>query len=229
MKKKIIDVFKEPFTNRENVTSLIIGGVITLFPVFNFISLGYLGTKLKKSIQQDKTPVKWDENIKGLFITGLFLFIILISYLLIPFLLMFLGGSLMLTLSGGKILSLFYFRGQILNLLGIITLLIALYFLPFTVCVYLEEGGDINMAFKLQKIMEKIFLVVKEYTIIYLIIIGLLIISVAIIFLFMNWIAGLLLSGFIFFYDGLVITGILSKIFPRKAVTISLLEISDKE
>jgi len=182
-----------------------------------------LGTKLKKSIKQDKTPVKWDEDIKGLFITGFWLFVICISYLIIPFLLMFLGGNLMLSLSRGKILSLFYFRGQVLNLIGTITLLIAIYFLPFAVCIYLEEG-EIKMAFKLQKVMEKIILVAKEYTISYLIIIGLITISVAFIFLFMNWVMGFLLSGFIFFYDGMVITGIISKFFPRKAITISLLK-----
>jgi len=226
VKKKIIDSLKDPFNNKENVINLMIGGIITFFPVLNLISLGYLGKKLKKSIQQDRSGVKWDENLKELFITGLFLFVIWLSYLILPFLLMFLGGSLMLSLSGGKILSLFYFRGQILNLIGTITLLIALYFLPFAVCIYLEDG-DIKTAFNLQKVLEKIFLVVKEYTISYLIIIGLLTASIAIIFLFMNWIMGFLLSGFIFFYDGLVITGILGKIFPRKAITISLLEISE--
>ncbi|MCM8829979.1 MAG: DUF4013 domain-containing protein [Candidatus Omnitrophica bacterium] len=226
MKKKIIDSFKNPFANRENVMNLLIGGVITFFPVLNLIPIGYLGTKLKKSIQQDKSPVKWDENIKGLFKTGIFLFIIFISYLIIPLLLMFLGGSFMLTLSGGKIFSLFYFRGQILNLLGTITLLISIYFLPFAVCIYLEDS-NIKMAFNIQKVLEKIFVVVKEYTISYLIILGLLTASVSIIFLFMNWVMGFLLSGFLFFYDGLVITGIVGKIFPRKAITISLLKISE--
>lgn len=224
MKKKIIDAFKDPFATRENIINLLIGGIITLFPVLNFIPVGYLGTKLRKSIKQDKTPVKWDENIKLLFITGFWLFVISISYLIIPFLLMFLGGNLILSFSGGKIFSLFYFRGQVLNLIGTITLLIAIYFLPFAVCIYLEEG-ELKMAFKLQKVIEKVLLVAKEYTISYLIIIGLITASVALIFLFMNWVMGFLLSGFIFFYDGMVITGIISKFFPRKAITISLLGI----
>lgn len=227
MKKKIINVFRTPFADREHIMDFMIGGIFTFFPVINLISLGYLGTKLKKSIQQDKTPVKWDENFKELLITGFFLFVIWLSYLIIPFLLILLGGNLILTLSGGKFFSLFYFRGQILNLLGAISLLAAIYFLPFAICVYLEEK-DLKMAFKLEKITEKIFLVIKEYSIAYLITIGLLTISISLIFLFMNWIIGFLLSGFIFFYDGLVITGLFSKIFPRKGITISLLEISDK-
>jgi len=226
MKKKILDAFKEPVKNRENMINLLIGGILTFFPVVNFISLGYLGTKLKKSIEQDKSAVKWDENIKNLFIKGSFLFLICISYVLMPVLLMFLAGRFMLTLSEGRIFSLFYFRGQVLNIIGTLLLLISLYFLPFAVCLYLEEN-DIKKGFKLRKILEKIFMVIREYTIVYVVIIGLLAVSIAAMFLFMNWLAGLLLGGFVIFYDGLVIIGILSKFFPRKAITISLLEVSE--
>lgn len=227
MKKKIIEAFKEPVKSQKNVINILTGGVLTLIPVVNLVPLGYLGTKLKKNIEQDKSAVKWDENIKNLFIRGFFLFVICISYVIIPVLLMCLGGQFMLNLSGGRIFSLFYFRGQILNLIGALSLLIALYFLPFAICLYFEEN-DIKKGFNLDKIMEKIFKVPKEYTIVYVVIIGLLAASTIAMFLFMNWLAGFLLSGFVFFYDGLVITNILSKFFPRKAITISLLEVSEE-
>lgn len=132
----------------------------------------------------------------------------------------------MLSLSGGKILSLFYFRGQVLNIIGMLLLLIALYFLPFAVCLYLEEN-EIKKGFQLGKVLEKIFMVAKEYTVVYTVIIGLLAISSAVMFLFMNWLACFLISGFVFFYDGLVITNILSKFFPRKSILISLMDVSE--
>lgn len=226
MKKKISEAFKEPFQNRKNVINLLTGGVLTLIPVINLIPLGYLGTKLKRHIEQDKTPVKWDDNIKNFFVRGFFLFIIFLGYIIIPILLMCLGGKFMLTLSGGKILSLFYFRGQILNLIATILLLISFYFLPFAYCLYLEEN-NISIAFNFNKILERIFKIPKDYTVLYVVIISLLCASVVIIFLFMNWLAGFLLSGFIFFYDGLVITNLLSKFFPRKGITISLLEMPE--
>jgi hypothetical protein len=226
MKKKIIEAFKEPLKNRERVMNLLIGGVLTFFPVINLIALGYLGTKLKKNIEQDKSCVKWEENIKGLFIKGLFLLGICVSYVIIPVLLMFLGGRFMLSLSGGKILSLFYFRGQVLNIMGTLLLLIALYFLPFAVCLYLEEN-EIKKGFQVRKILEKIFTVAKEYTVVYIVIISLLAISTVIMFLFMNSLACFLVSGFVFFYDGLVITNMLSKFFPRKSILISLTDVPE--
>ncbi len=226
MKKKILDAFKEPFQKQESIINLLIGGVLTFFPVINLIALGYLGIKLKKKIEQDRSCIKWEENIKALFMRGVFLLGIGISYVIIPVLLMFLGGRFMLSLSGGKILSLFYFRGQVLNIIGTLLLLIALYFLPFAICLYLEEN-DIKKGFQMRKILEKIFMVAKEYTIVYVIIIGLLALSLAFTLLLLNWVTGFLISGFVFFYDGLVITNILSKFFPRKSITISLLGVSE--
>ncbi len=227
MKKKIKEAFKDPVKNQKNIINLLTGGVLTLIPVIGLVPLGYLGTKLKKSIEQDKSPVKWDENIKNLFTRGLNIFIICISYAAIPVLLMLLGGQFMLSLSEGRILSLFYLRGQILNTIGTLSLLIALYFLPFAVCVYLEED-NLQKAFKLNLIAEKIFKVIKEYTIIYAAMIGLLALSIVVMFLFLNWLAGTLISGFVFFYDGCVIANLLSKFFPRKTLTISLLEVSEE-
>lgn len=227
MKKKIIDAFKEPVRTQENFINLLIGGVLTLIPVVNFISMGFLGTKLKKNIEQKKSTVKWDENIKNLFIKGAFVTFICLSYVIIPVLLLFLSGRFMVTLSEGRFLSLFYFRGQILNIIGTLLLLIALYLLPFAVCLYLEDD-DIKKAFQSRKILEKIFMVIKEYTVVYATIIALLAISIITLFLLMNWLAGLLTAGFIFFYDGMVISGLLSKFFPRKTITISLLEVSDE-
>ncbi len=227
MKKKIIDAFKEPVKTQENLINLLIGGVLTLIPVVNFISMGFLGTKLQKNIEQKKSSVKWDENIKNLFIKGAFVTLICLSYVVIPVLLLFLSGRFMVTLSEGRFLSLFYLRSQVLNIIGTLLLLIALYLLPFAVCLYLEDK-DLKKAFKPRKILEKIFMVIKEYTVVYAAIISLLAVSIIILFLLMNWLAGLLTAGFIFFYDGMVITGILSKFFPRKAITISLLEVSDE-
>ncbi|MBN1445003.1 MAG: DUF4013 domain-containing protein [Candidatus Omnitrophica bacterium] len=227
MKKKILDAFKEPVRTQDNLINLLIGGVLTLIPVVNFISMGYLGAKLKKNIEQNKSSVKWDENIEKLFVKGAFLTFICLSYVIIPVLLLFLSGRFMVTLSGGRFLSLFYFRGQVMNIIGTLLLLIALYLLPFAVCLYLEDN-DLKKAFKPRKILEKIFLIIKEYTVVYATIIALLAVSIIVLFLLMNWLAGLLTGGFIFFYDGMVISGILSKFFPRKAITISLLEVSEE-
>jgi len=83
------------------------------------------------------------------------------------------------------------------------------------------------MAFKFDRILDKIFKIPRDYTILYVVIVAMLTASTVAIFLFMNRLAGFLLSGFIFFYDGRVIINLLSKFFPRKAITISLLEVPE--
>ncbi|MGC9031715.1 MAG: DUF4013 domain-containing protein, partial [Minisyncoccia bacterium] len=122
----------------------------------------------------------------------------------------------------GEIVSLFLFRGLILIVLSTILFLISLYFLLFGVCVYLEENS-IKKGFNLRDVLERIFLIPKDYIILYIIVLGVLMISIVILTLLLNWVTGLLLSGFLFFYDLLVISNILIKFYPRKQVKIPLL------
>lgn len=221
MKKKIIDSFTEPFKNREFRINLLIGGIITFFPVINFIALGFLGTKLENSIRQEKYSVKWDENFKNLFTKGFKIFIIAAAYLLLPVLFALLGGFFIFTLAQGKIFSLFYFRGQILNIIGTLLMLISLYFMPFAICLFLESR-DIKKSFDIKENLERIMLIPREYTAIFGVILLLLIISSVIMLFLMNWIAGILLGGFIAFYIGVVMTNLLCKFFPRRSININI-------
>ena len=221
MKKKIIEAFKSPLKGKKNLFDILIGGILMFFPIINFVSIGFLGEKLRRNLELEKSKVKWDENIEFLFVMGAKIFLISIAYLFIPIIFMCLGGVFITNLSHGKIWSLFFLRGQILNTVGTIFFLISLYLLFPAICLFLEENS-IRKGFNLREVIERILLIPKDYTIIYLVITGILIISAIIIFLLLNWVAGLLLSGFLCFYDGLVITNILSKFFPRKSVKIQL-------
>jgi len=220
MKKKIIDAFSEPIKNNDCRLNLLIGGVIMLFPVINFVSLGFLATKLENSIDQKKVPIKW-EDIRLLFIKGSKIFLICTSYLLLPVLFAFLGGFFITNLARGKIFSLFYFRGQTLNIIATLLLLITLYFLPFAVCLFLESK-NIKKAFDIKENIGRIMLIPQEYTILFGIIIALLVVSTVIILFLMNWQAAALLGGFIIFYDNMVITNLLCKFFPRKSININI-------
>ena len=220
MRKKIIEAFKQPI-QKKNIFDLVIGGVLMFFPVINFISMGYISERLKAGILLEKKTIKWDENIKNLFVKGAYLFFLILGYLLIPFIFLFLGVFFISILSRGEIVSLFLFRGLILIILSTILFLIAIYFLLFGICVYLEENS-LKKGFNLRDVLEKIFLIPKDYIIIYILIVGILMISIVILTLLLNWVTGLLLSGFLFIYDLLVISNILIKFYPRKAVNIQL-------
>ena len=199
MKKKIIEAFKSPLKGKKNFFDILIGGILMFFPIINFVSIGFLGEKLRRDLELEKSKVKWDENIEFLFVMGAKIFLISTVYLFIPIILMCLGGVFITTLSHGKIWSLFFLRGQILNTVGTIFFLISLYLLFPAICLFLEENS-IRKGFNLKEVIERILLIPKDYTIIYLVITGILIISAIIIFLLLNWVAGLLLSGFLCFY-----------------------------
>jgi hypothetical protein len=220
MRKKIIESFKQPFY-KKNLMDFFIGSIFMFFPIVNFISLGYIAEKLKSGLTLEKKNIKWDENFKNLFKSGLSLFILIMGYLLIPFLFFFLGVFLISIPSGGEILSLFLFRGLILIVFSTLIFLIAIYFLLFGICIYLEENS-LKKGFDLKEIIEKIFLIPKEYTIIYILVVGVLMTSIVILTLLLNWVTGLLFSGFLLFYDLLVISNLLIKFYPRKSVEVRL-------
>jgi hypothetical protein len=220
MRKKIIESFKQPFY-KKNLMDFFIGSIFMFFPIVNFISLGYIAEKLKSGITLEKKNIKWDENFKNLFKSGLSLFILIMGYLLIPSLFFFLGVFLISIPSGGEILSLFLFRGLILIVFSTLIFLIAIYFLLFGICIYLEENS-LKRGFDLKEIIEKIFLIPKEYTIIYVLVVGILMTSIVILTLLLNWVTGLLFSGFLLFYDLLVISNLLIKFYPRKSVEVRL-------
>jgi hypothetical protein len=220
MRKKIIESFKQPFY-KKNLMDFFIGSIFMFFPIVNFISLGYIAEKLKSGLTLEKKNIKWDENFKNLFKSGLSLFILIMGYLLIPSLFFFLGVFLISIPSGGEILSLFLFRGLILIVFSTLIFLIAIYFLLFGICIYLEENS-LKRGFDLKEIIEKIFLIPKEYTIIYVLVVGILMTSIVILTLLLNWVTGLLFSGFLLFYDLLVISNLLIKFYPRKSVEVRL-------
>lgn len=220
MRNKIIESFKQPLY-KKNLMDFFIGSIFMFFPIINLISLGYIAEKLKSGINLEKKNIKWDENFKNLFKSGFKLFILIMGYLLIPFLFLFLGVFFISIPSGGEILSLFLFRGLVLIIFSTIIFLISIYFLLFGICIYLEENS-FKKGFDLKEIIEKIFLIPKEYTIIYFLIVGILMSSIVILTLLLNWVTGLLFSGFLLFYDLLVISNLLIKFYPRKSVEVRL-------
>jgi len=220
MKKKIKECFKEAVKSKEDLLNLIIGGVLTFFPVANLIALGYLTEKLRKNLENEPKTVKW-ENFGYLLKLGWKTFILIFGYFFISIFFVFLGDIFIFSLSEGKFLSIFFLRGLVLINIGTIVFLIALFFLPFSIPVFLETNS-MKKGFDLKEILGRILLKLNDYLVIYLTILGILVFSFAITFLFFNWVTGLLLSGFLYFYVGLIIVNIISKFFPRKYFKVQL-------
>lgn len=221
MKKQIKSILDIIWNEEKKYYNILLGGIFFIIPPLQFLSLGFLAQKMENLIALDMKNPKWDQNLGLIFKKGLMLAIILIGYLVIPFLFMFLSGLFTTILSKGKIMSLFFFRGQILGFLSDSLFIIALFFLPFAICEAVQEhslGLYISRGFDIPKITERILLVVQDYIKTFGIILGLYAISIVIIFLVLNHIIGFLLSGFIIFFDGLFSTYLISKVYPRKSI-----------
>ena len=221
MKNKIYQSLKQPCQTKNNLFDILVGGILLFFPIINFLSLGYVTKKLQNIIALDKTSVKWDNNSKQLFLLGIQTAFILAVYAAIPFFFMFLGGFFMSNLSQGKIWSLSFLRGQILEIIASILLLIATYLAPMAICITLEDN-NLAHAFDLRTILERILLNIRDYSLAYLSIFGIYLLSTILTVLFLNFFIALILAGFLYFYDGLFTVYLLGKVYPRKSVTMPI-------
>jgi len=228
MKQNIIDAFKAPLKDVKMRIDIIVGGVLLYFPVINFVAIGYMMKKLKNILEMKKQPVTWDNNLKELFILGARGTGVIVLYLLIPVLLMILEGVFVSFLSQGKIWSLFFIRGQVIGLVKSVLLLAALFLLPFGVCLMIEKDSLVE-AFDIREILQRILLAPREYSVVYLSIVGLFLAAFIVTILCFNWVMFLLLAGFIYFYNGLVGVHLIGRIFPRKSITIQILPNNQQE
>jgi hypothetical protein len=221
MKKYIVSILNTIWKDEKKSYNILLGGVFFLIPPLQLISLGFLSQKMENLISLDMKSPKWDQNWKLFFKKGVMLAVILIGYLFIPFLIMFLSGLFTTILSKGKIMSLFFFRGQVLSFLSDSLFIVALFFLPFAICEAVQENSwsiYLSKGFNIPKIMERILLVIQDYIKVFGIILLLYAVSIGIIFLVLNHIVGFLLSGFILFFDGLFSIHLISKVYPRKEI-----------
>ncbi len=220
MKEKIKECFKEPVRGKINLFNLLIGGVLTLFPIVNLIPLGYLTEKLRRRLENEEKVVGW-ENLWYLMKSGWDTLILILGYFCIAIFFVFLGIIFIFPLSKGKIMSIFFLRGIVLINIGTIIFLLGLFFLPFSIPVFLETKS-LKKAFDIREVLSRILLKLNDYLVLYIIIIGIIVFSFAITFLFLNWVMGLLLGGFLYFYVGNVIINLISKFFPKKYFTVQL-------
>ncbi len=223
MRNQIKSILNTIWKDEKKDYNILLGGIFFIIPPLQFISLGFLAQKMENLIALDMKNPRWNENLKKFFKKGLMLAIILIGYLIIPFLIMFLSGLFTTILSNGKILSLFFFRGQILAFLSDSLFILALFFLPFAICEAVQEqrlGMYISRGFDISRIVERIFLVIHDYIKTFGVILATYAISVVIIFLALNHVIGFLFSGFILFFDGLFSVHLTSKVYPRKEIKI---------
>ncbi len=172
----IKEAFSYPFRDKDWPIKILLGTIFVYIPIVNFFSKGYAYTVFKAAVNKgDLYLPKWD-NFSEYFVRGFWVFLIQLCYYFIPLFLVLTGGimtvggiGLYLSDKGEEFIgmafigALFLFVGSIL---GLITMLLY----PMALANYARGGERFGEAFRLFDITSKVFRVLGDYVVAFVII-----------------------------------------------------------
>lgn len=171
----VVEEIKFPTTDNEWVTKVLVGGILSIIPIVNFVVGGYYLKVLKGAIEGRSAMPKW-EDWGNLFINGLVAFVIILVYMIIPIL-------IIVGTAGLTVFSLAYgdmgpgvwaeIGAAILGItIGGILALILGFLIPMALAMYVKEGS-IGAAFRIGEVVSRIRSVLGDYLIVYIILLAL--------------------------------------------------------
>jgi hypothetical protein len=177
---RILDVGKAlgfPFEDKDWIVKILIGGILLLIPIVNFIVFGYAFKVLQKAAQEGVYEFPAWGDWGSLFVQGFFVFLMWLIYFLVPGILYAIGGVFL----GGSILAgaghsygavpLVGLGILFLVLGGVIGFVISL-FVPMAMTAY-AATGEFGQAFNFGGIFSRISSNAGNYVVAILIYIGL--------------------------------------------------------
>ncbi|NLB89012.1 MAG: DUF4013 domain-containing protein [Syntrophomonadaceae bacterium] len=160
----LYNYIKFPFNDREWFKKLGLGSIIFLAPVINILALGYFVKCIKIGARGRRLLPFWDDW-EELLRDGIIAVIIIIGYLIIPFLLIPLFFSV-------PILGVFM-QSTVFLVVGLM--------IPMAIANY-TVTNEIRNAFKVDKILHQLSEVLNDYVLAYFLIVLITSISIALIF-----------------------------------------------
>jgi len=161
----IVENIKYPTTDSEWIKKILIGGILLIIPIINFIIGGYYIKTLRGSIEGKPGLPEWDDW-GDLFITGSMVAIIGLIYMLIPLIVLFvsIGGVITAAISSGD-----FSVGSISAIVGgslfsVVLMLIVFLVLPMALSIYAKEDS-IGAAFRIGEILSRIKSIPGDYII----------------------------------------------------------------
>ena len=172
----IVEEIKFPSTNKDWLQKVLIGGIINMIPIVNFLGSGYNLKVMKAAISGKSELPEWGDW-GNLFVKGLIAFIITIVYLIIPIVVLLISlGSMILSLissgmSGNMGMALGAIGGAMGGfLIGIILLLVFGFLIPMALSMYAKED-NIGAAFRFGEVISRIGSVFGDYVTVYIVLI----------------------------------------------------------
>lgn len=190
---------KLPFSE-DGLVKVIIGAILNLIPIVNFLSFGYLIELMANVIQGREDMPVWDDW-GNKFIKGLMVAVISFIYFIIPMLVMMLGGGLaILTGSSGSFL---------FSIIGFLLILVVWFILPMALANY-AATDNFGSAFAFGEIFALISGSMGQYlTVFGLSIAAAIVMSIIGMIPLLGWIV-ILLGGF---YIGIVVFFLIGQIY----------------
>ncbi len=178
-------------------------GVIFLV-IFALLPLGYAYKILGEQLQGKEGLLPPWEGWEDLFKCGFFVFLIVFGYWVLPGILYWMGMNLWYGSGFSAFIGVFFL------ILAVVIGLVAFFLLPMALAFYATKGEHLATAFQWKGIVEKIWLVQREYFIAW---VASLVLFLALLFLrtqvpFLGWV----LFAFGFFYLSLVVANLFGEI-----------------
>ncbi len=171
----IEEEIKFPTKDSEWIVKVLIGGILGIIPIINFIEYGYILKVMKGAIDGNPGMPKWDDW-GNLFINGLIVFIIWLIYLIIPILIISVSASgiMAAALSGNMNLIAGMIAGAIGGILiGLLLALVLGFLVPMAMAMYTKENS-FGAAFRIGEVVSRIKSVFADYIIVYIVLLVLL-------------------------------------------------------
>jgi hypothetical protein len=206
----IVETVKFPANDVEWIKKILIGGLLMLIPIVNFIALGYYIKTMRGGIDSNSSLPEWDDW-GNLFVKGLLVVIVVFIYMLIPLAVMLLsiGGAAISSIASDDMSPASI--GTIIggSLVSVVLMFIVCLLLPMALSIYAKEDS-IVAAFKIGETLSRIQSVIGEYIIAILVLFALMfIVSFISMIPFIGWVVMIFAN----FYVALVAANMFGKVY----------------
>lgn len=216
----IVEELKFPSTNKDWLQKVLIGGILNIIPIVDFISWGYNLKVMREAIEGKSQMPEWREW-GNFFIRGLSAFIISLVYLIIPIiiLLVSIGGIILANFSGAFSGDKHWGFGAIAGaiggfLIGLVLMLIFGFFIPMALSMYVKED-NIGAAFRIGEVLSRIKSVFGDYLTVYIVLI---ILSIILGLFSAIPILGILILIIGGFYIEVVVANMFGKVYAKSTI-----------
>jgi len=165
-------IIRFPMNDKDWIMKIIIGGVLSIIPIVNFIANGFQLKVMKNSINKTPGMPEWKGFI-DLFVKGIIVFVIALIYMIVPLVIFgAVAGFSAISAAMGGFANPYSIIVTILPALfiGGILMLIIGFILPMAISMY-AKSNNFSDAFKFSEILNRIKSIFGEYLVSYIVIV----------------------------------------------------------